>query len=286
VFLIGAIVILGIFTRLGARKYLLLIFGFLLPHLLLISVFYLRSGLGALMDFYYIPNLSFDTWSFVPGKTLWILAILPVMYLVVSFVMLNREARFTKYQSQLVQVMFFWMVFAILQAFYSKGLRPQSFITAIPAVCFFVSHFLLLIRRRKFAEMNTWFLFIGIVTIAYLARYGQLGGVRYEGMSVKESRIARGVHNKKILILAQDPGVYLTNQPTEFLNWKLTREIFEHPEYYENVVRVSNAFAGDAPDIVIDPQQLFKAYLERIPSLKKDYVLTGSGEYHRVQKKP
>ncbi len=65
----------------------------------------------------------------------------------------------------------------------------------------------------------------------------------------------------------------------------MTREIFEHPEYYENVVRVNNAFAEDAPDIIIDPQQLFKGYLERIPALKKDYVLTGSGEYHRVKKK-
>jgi hypothetical protein len=286
VFVIAAIVILGIFTRLGVRKYLLLIFGFLLPHLLLISIFYLRNGLGALVDFYYLPNLSFDTWSYVPGKSLWVLSILPLIFLVVSFVILNREARFTKYQSQLVQVMFFWLVFALLQAFYSKGLRPQNFITAIPAISFFVSHFLLLIRRRKFAEINIWVLFIGIVTIAYLARYGKLGAVRYDGLSVKESRLVPGVKAKKVLVLGHDPGVYLSNKPTEFLNWTLTREIFEHPEYYENVVRVSNAFAADAPDVIIDPQQLFKGYLERIPSLKKEYVLAGSGEYHRVVTKP
>jgi hypothetical protein len=285
-YLIASIVILAIFTRLELRKYLLLIFGFLLPHLLLISIFYLRDGLSSLVEFYYIPNLSFRSWSYMSGKSLWVLAILPLLYLVVSFVILNREARFTKYQSQLVQAMFFWMIFSLLQIFYAKGLRPQSFITLIPGVSFYLSHFLLMIRRKKFAEINIWILLIGIVTITYLSRYNKLGAVNYSSLEVRESRRVSKLQHKKVLVLDHDPGAYSnTVRGSVFLNWHLSREIFEHPELYENVVRVNNAFSKSAPDVIIDPRNLFKGYQDRIPTLKKDYTLTSAGEYHRIIRK-
>jgi hypothetical protein len=286
VFLVGAIVILGIFTRLELRKYFLMIFGFLLPHLLMISIFYLRNGLPSLMEFYYLPNLSFASWSYLPARSLWILSILPLLYLVVSFVILNREARFTKYQSQLVQAMFLWMVFAMLQVFYSKGIRPQSFITLIPGISFFVSHFLLMIRRRKFAEISLWVLLIGLVTINYVSRYDKLNAVRYHGLTVQESKRASEFKGEKILVLDYDPGAYRFNvQGTVFLNWSLSRKVFEHPEFYENVVRVNEAFQEDAPDVVLDPGNLFKGYLDRIPNLKTRYTLVGSGEYRKVNTK-
>lgn len=285
-FLVAAIVILAIFTRLELRKYLLLIFGFLLPHLMVISIYYLRDGLASLVEFYYLPNLSFGGQALMSGKSLWILGIIPLLYLVVSFVFLNREARFTKYQSQLVQAMFFWMVFGFLQVFYSKELRPQSFITLIPAISFFISHFLLIIRRRKFAEINIWILLNGVVALNYFTRYNTLSAVRYDRLTVHQSKNASHLQGKKVLMLDDNPGIYLSNKAgSVFLNWDLTREIFEHPEYYENVVRVNKALAENSPDVIIDPQNLFRGYLERIPSLKEKYILTGSGEYRWATKK-
>jgi hypothetical protein len=283
VYLIAAIVILAIFTRLELRKYLLMILGFLLPHLFLISIYYLRDGLESLWSFYYLPNFNFDSTAYVSVRTLWILGALPVVYLVISLVVLNREARFTKYQSQLVQGMFFWMIFAVLQVLYSKELRPQSFITLIPPLSFYLSHSLLLIRRRRFAEINIWVLLLGIVAINYLSRYGKIQGVSYASLVVPESQQYASFKGKKILVLDDDLAAYKHTTPAPaFLNWKLSKEIFEQPGYYENVVRVYRAFKKDPADIIIDPKNLLRPYLVRIPELQKQYRLTAPGEYHRV----
>jgi len=285
IYLVASIVILAVFTRLELRKYLLLICGFAIPHMLLISIFFLRNGLPSLWEFYYLPNLRFDIFFYTPAKSIWILIALPLLYLVVSFVMLNREARFTKYQSQLVQAMFFWMIFSVIQIFYSKGIRPQSFITLIPGACFYLSHFLLMIRRRRFAEINLWILLVGIVAINYLSRYEKLSGVRFGELLVHPSTYVN-VKQKSILVLANDPAAYQENRlASSFVSWPLSQEIFTHPEYYENVIRVKNGILRDPPEIISDPQNLMDAFLKRIPELKDLYQKTAPGEYQRIKRK-
>jgi len=58
VFLLGAIITLAFFTRSTLRKYILLVVGFLLPHLLLFAMYYLKDGVSDLWQFFYLPNLT------------------------------------------------------------------------------------------------------------------------------------------------------------------------------------------------------------------------------------
>jgi len=279
VYLIASLVILMIFTRSSVRGYLLLIFGFLLPHLMLMSIYYLKNGLPALWEFHYLPNLGFAADRYISTKSLWILGALPLLFLVVSLVMLNRDARFTKYQSQLVQTMFFWMIFSFLQILYSKDLRPQSFITLFPALSFYIAHFLLLIRRRKFAEISIWILLIGIVSISYLSRYNHIPAVQYSTLFVKDHAWSN-VSNKKVLMLGDEFNVYKNNSlGSGFMNWRLSREIIEQPYYYENVVQVYHSFQNDKPDVIIDPSNLMPHIFDRLPALKNQYTPAGENMY-------
>src|SRR5689334_22553945 len=91
VHLLGTITILLIFTRSTVRKYLLMVLGFLLPHLLLMITYYLKGGLADFWNYYYIPNLSFSSDSYISTRSLWMLGAIPLFYLVISLVMLNRE---------------------------------------------------------------------------------------------------------------------------------------------------------------------------------------------------
>ena len=114
-------------------------------------------------------------------------------------IMMNRDARLSKYQTQLVQSMFFWMIFSVVQILLSKDFRPQSFITLIPSLSFFITHFLLLIRRRKFAEMHIWLLIIGIVTMSYSARYNLWNRIAYDSLLVPDSKTS--FEGKRVLTL-------------------------------------------------------------------------------------
>ena len=58
IFIVGCSLILIFFTRSSARQYFLMIFGFLLPHILLLSGYYLMDGLNEIWQYFYLPNLD------------------------------------------------------------------------------------------------------------------------------------------------------------------------------------------------------------------------------------
>lgn len=274
IYLAGAILTLIVFTRSTPRKYFLLVVGFLLPHFFLLSSYYLMDGLTQLWQFFYVPNLGIHPVRYISNTGLWTLGALPLFFLVLSFIMMNREARLSKYQTQLVQSMFFWMVFSVVEVLYSKDLRPQNFITVIPGLSFFITHFLLLIQRKKFAEICIWILLVGTVSISYLARYDLLDDVKYSQLFVPDRDSAN--KGKRVLTLDDDWSIYMHNQlASPFLNWSLSEEIFSHPEYYENIIHVYRGLKADPPALIRDKNNLLGPFLERIPELKKVYIRNG-----------
>ncbi len=274
VYLVGVLITLIIFTRSSPRKYFLLAFGFLLPHFLLMSGYYLMDGLTQLMEYFYLPNLRFDSAAYIPIKSLWILGALPLAFLFISFVMMNRDARFSKYQSQLVQCMFLWLIFSVLQILHSKDLRPQNLIALIPSLSFFITHFLLLIRRRRIAGVYVWILILGIVSVSYLARFNILPNVDYQPLFVPDPKSSS--HNNRVLVLDADWSIYRHNSlASPFFNWNLSREIFSNPQYYENVIQVYDGLKADPPDVIRDKEGLLLPFLDRSPELRKLYTKDG-----------
>jgi len=274
VFIIGCFLILIFFTRSSPRQYFLMIFGFLLPHVLLLSGYYLMGGLKEIWLYFYLPNVTLHSERFISNQSLWTLAALPLFFLFISLIMMNRDARLSKYQTQLVQSMFFWMIFSVLQILISKDFRPQSFITIIPSLSFFITHFLLLVRRRKFAEMHVWLLMIGIVTISYSARYNLWDRIAYDNLLVPENK--NSFEGKRVLALDADYSFYKDNEvASPFLSWTLSKEIFGEPGYYENVIVVYKGINSDPPDVIRDKDDQLKPFLEQIPKLKSMYSRKG-----------
>jgi hypothetical protein len=276
VFLIGTLILLFLFTRFTFRKAMLLIFGFALPHALLITFYFFWDNHGFLLQHFYAPNLTLSTLILVGLKSILILGIVPIFYFFFSLIMLNREAHFTKYQSQLFQVMFLWLTVAIVEMIITRERTPHSFYTFIPPLAYFISHYLLLIRRKRIAEAMLWVLVIGLVVMSWAARSGRLKAVDYTSLFYKESPYQLMLKEKRILVLENDLGIYAQNKMASyFLNWNLSREVFEHPEYFENVTLIDQSFQKDAPEVIIDKNDLMRNVFERIPRLKLQYKREG-----------
>ncbi len=281
IYMPGTIIILAIFTRTTLRKYLLMVFGFLLPHLFFVCSYFFLDNLQELWQYFYLPNLRFSSQSLISARSLLLLFAMPLLYLFISLFILNRDARLTKYQSQIFQAMFLWFIVALIQIFFAEDRRPQSLVPLIPPVSFFLTHFLLLIRRRKFAEINLWVMFIGIITVAYLARYNKIERIQYGNLLVKE--VTQQAKGKRILVLDSQPDLFLNNQlATSFYDWGMCRSIFEQPDYYEHILMVHRSFENDLPEVIIDPKNLMKGFFERIPSLEARYEKSPEG--YRLKK--
>lgn len=280
VYLVCALLILLFFTRSNIRKYLLLIFGFLLPHLLAVSIAYLNGSAAQLWKYFYLSNLGFERTEFVSMQTMLTLGAIPLIYFLISLIILNREARFSKYQTQIVQVIFLWLAFSVLFALYSKDLRPQTLIVFIPGLSLLLTHFFLLIRRKKFVALNSWLLFGGIVAVAYLSRFDRINSVDYSRLRVDPQ--TTDVRGQRILILDDTLDPYYSNYlATPFLDWNLAQDIFENPDYYGNVTQVYRSFKNDPPAVIIDSANYLKDFFERMPEIKSQYSRQGS-RYVRV----
>jgi len=274
----GLLLILILFTRNTPRKYLLMTTGFLLPHLLVFCYYYLNGNPDALWNRFYVSGFGFSGQALLSMKTMLMLIITPLAYLILSLFYLNRNAHLTKYQSQILQAMFLWFFISLIQLYFTTDLRPQSLLPLLPPIVFFFTHFFLLIRRKKFAELNLWVLLLGIVGTLYLSRYQKILPVDYSGLKVTSSSVP--FSGKRVLVLHDDFSVFMSNTVSPpFINWPLTQKIVDGPQYYENVLLVNRMFAKDPPEIILDPENRMEKFFDRIPLLKSKYRKSDNGQW-------
>jgi hypothetical protein len=211
-----------------------------------------------------------------------VLAIVPILYFVLSLFMLNREAHFTKYQSQLLQVMFLWLLVAAVENVATRARTPHSFFTFIPPFAYFISHYLLLIRRKRIAEMMLWIFLVGLLTMNWATRKGKVSTVNFATLFPSSTPDLPMIKEKRVLVLGDEFGVYSKNEMAGyFLNWNLSKEIFEHPEFFQNVVFIHQCFRQDPPDVIFDKQNLLQPFLEKIPRMKSQFRQEGD-KYYRI----
>jgi hypothetical protein len=139
---------------------------------------------------------------------------------------------------------------------------------------------LLLIRRKRIAEMMLWLFVLGLVITSWTARNGLISAVKYNALYLAGSPYESIVKGKRILILENDLAIYKQNKMASyFFNWPLSRNIFVNSDYVENVTLIDQSFQQDPPDVIIDKDNLMKPVLERIPRLKLLYKRDGSFYY-------
>lgn len=279
IFLLAAFVILIVFTRISFRKSLLLLFGFFLPHVFIAVYYYYRDALPSLWNNFYLENFLHTDINLISGKSLLVLGALPIIYFVFSLFMMTREARFTKYQSQLFQVMFLWVVFCLVEIFLTRQLSPHSLIIMIPSLAYFFSHYLLLIRRKWIAESMLWILIGGVISIGIFAEKGSIGSVDYSKMFVGSAKRSLPVTNKKVMVIGDDISVYRDNKlGGYFLDWRLSEPTL-NVKYYDNLVILDAMFHDAPPDVIVDQRGMFASIMEKIPSLGIKYKRQGDNLY-------
>jgi hypothetical protein len=179
--------------------------------------------------------------------------------------------------------MFLWLVVALIEIVITRERTPHSFFTFIPPLAYFISHYLLLIRRKRIAEIMLWVFTIGIFTVSWTAQTGRFEKIGYAELFAKSSLEEDTIKNQQILVLNEDFGIYKKNKlATPFLNWNLSKEVFERPDYFENIALIEKSFQKETPDVIIDKNDLMKPIFERIPRLKALYKKEG-GLYRKIK---
>lgn len=273
IFFIGTALLLFAFTRVEPRRFLLFLFGFLFPHLLLATWYFWLGDLNFLWTNFYAANLEWNTMALVSMKSLFMLAALPLTYFIFALIMLRRDAHLTKYQSQILQIMFLWLIFGLIEIFFSRQRTPQALLVCVPPVAYFINHYVLLINRKWIAETMLWVFVIGILAMSSIAVRKKFALVDYSKLFLQPA--SEATINKKVMVLDGDLSLLMNNQPAGiFLEWKLAEPIFNEPYYYQHVSAVAEALQKDAPDLIFDPHNKLEGFWPFVPDIRKKYQHT------------
>ncbi len=282
VFFIGTAILLFIFARVDVRRFGLFVFGFLIPHVMVGTWYFWRGESNLLWTNFYLVTLNFNTLSLISGSSLLMLGLVPLLYLLFSLITIRRGGHLTKYQSQIGQVMFLWLLFGMIEVYFTRLRTPQSVLVCVPPLAYFINHYLLIIKRKAIAEAALWIFILGTVAVNSLSVRNLIDSIDFGALFIREENHP-DVKGKKILVLDASYSVYLTNQPAGFfLEWELVRPVFEEPDYYQHVSMVATAFAKDPPEVIFDPNNLMPRMLKYLPGIQAQYRKEGD-RFVRIQ---
>ncbi|MEO0552051.1 MAG: hypothetical protein AAF149_02555 [Bacteroidota bacterium] len=282
VFGLAVLVAFVFFTGTVTRRYIMLFYGLLLP-LLAISFYYLL--LKRWQDFMYSalqPLFSGYQHWYVSYKFLLIMLAIPLLFLVMSFFKMASSGRFNNFQARLNQSMFLFMLFALGAIFLNDAGTPNAYFLLTPFFSYFLCHLFLLIKRKFIAEVS-FLLFILSVALINYGNFKILSNQDY----TNEYYINEGEYlqytNKKIVVFGENKRPYNhASVATPFLNWEISKDVLQRPDYYDNLTIILKGFKQDMPDIIIDDSGVMPSLQERVVPLKENYKLKSAGIYERI----
>jgi hypothetical protein len=270
------ILALGLYSTMTFKKYILLLFGFAFP-VLLVGIYFFWHG--ALIDF---VNSYFFAWTYIPFqqlvsfKTLLLISATAAVLMVLSWMKIYTAGRYNNHQTNFMLVMFLFLVAAFIMVFMSKERVPHQLMVFVTPVAFFISHYFLLIRRRWLAELVFMF-FLGItLTLNYSVLYRFIVPpkvLEVESLVVKPTKWDQTVAGKKLLIIGSDFAAYRHAYPaTPYLNWNLSRNHLEKNQAFDNLSVIYQDLMRDTPEVIIDQSNLVPELFSRMPSIASKYT--------------
>ena len=276
IFFFGSWLILFLFTRSTVRKHLLFFTGFAFPHLVLFTTYWFYGYSQELINHYYFYFFT-ETDALLTWKQLLLIALIPLFLVVVSFFRLTGGSRLTNYQSQLVQIMFLWLIVGFVHLFFASELRPQSLLPMFPPLCFLISHFLLTIQRKRWGEIFLLLMLIGIPLYGWLIETQKIDIVSNALLYVKTDTEAK---QTRALVLENQNSLRVEYEPaTGLMSGKHIENLFTSPVTYRNIIMVDNQLRLGQALVIVDPNNWMQPYWKHLPYWEKKYKKVGNYYY-------
>ncbi|BDD02674.1 DUF6427 family protein [Aureibacter tunicatorum] len=281
-YIIGIEVILVVSSATIFRRYLLFLFASILPIAIAYCYFFIFD---ASSEFFYQNSLSFfniGSHFSVSKYGILIPVAIPLIMLFASFFKMVERASFNFNQAKVNTSMVLLLIIGLFATAFSDGKEPSKFIFLLFPMTYFICYLLLLIQRRFIAEI-----FFGVLSVSALLTnynsYYQKGFMseilNLNKLTAKHEPDNAPFENKKILVIGEDLSHYAKAKlSTPYLNWEISKPLFEELDYYDNQTNLYVNFKHHAPDLIIDEKGVFKNIQNTIPLIKKSYKLIEEGD--------
>jgi hypothetical protein len=280
-------IILLFFTNTLKRRYLLLLYGLIMPVAIAWVYYVWNDETSGFYHNYLFALFRTHPESILGLKTILVISGLTILLYAISSFKILSGFGFNIFQVRIQKTMFFAsMVFLGIWLLYSDR-GGYTLVIFIPWAAFFLTHFFLSIRHKLKRELS-FLAYLLTIMILYLGTTFNLSlistQVDYSSVLVRQLDQNLPYKDKKVLVLGPDIEPYLhAKVSTPYFNWSLSRDQLEGLNFYDNLEEIDRNIRGDMPDYIIDQVGLAARLFEKIPILGSEFVLIGNGIYKRSE---
>jgi Family of unknown function (DUF6427) len=278
IFIVWMLVSVLLYTGMSFRQLSLCVFGFVLPILLMLLMFFFWGALDDLNRNLFWAVIQIRQYNLNNIPTVILVLFIPTIITILGFLKTVGYSRFNNFQSRCQQIMMFWLLIAVFSILLMPYIAPMQFVILIPPMVFFTTNFFLIWRKQPWlSELIFTAAAVVIALLPILAIKdllpNQIGNLK--SLCIKTNLLPDIIKQQPILVVGQTEGEYLNNRPaTPYLNWDLARYDFENVDTYDSVISIYDNFKKDPPQYIIDKQNIIPQIFKRLPDLGKDYKTT------------
>ena len=262
-----------IFSTAVFRRLLLYIYGFSIILLVIGCYFF---WFGAVDDFWQ----SFFINGLFKPKTFFInyAQFFQISYVLLGSLVLSMSvfftARFTNFQQNMMLVMVFFTASAIVALLISPELSPSDLLFFIPPSAFFLTHYLLNLKKRIFQFI------LPIMIISALLIYPWVIKESVNGLLVDTEAEQT---EKKLMVIGDDLQAYIGYEmASPFIDPYLGKIMLEGLDYYAGAAQLHDNILRSDPDLIIDKWAVVPQLFERFPLIEKRYKKIQEGKYIKI----
>ncbi|MGF1532488.1 MAG: hypothetical protein ACFCUI_02200 [Bernardetiaceae bacterium] len=288
-FLLWALVGLATFRGTRLREYLVLLYGYLLPLLLMGMYLYVRGTLGAATDQLLVPLLGLGQWGAVLGINFSGALLVGVLWLglALGMVQVLRTTSFVNFQTVRHQSMTVWVIFSLSGIFFTLNFTVYQHLLLLPAAAFFLTYLLLYPFRVWKRELAFSIYFLAVVFSFVQSTYTPFPMTAYTdyAQTVRLSD-APDFAGKRVWVLGDDPSFYQNNYAVmPYLNSRLLVLDLQRPQSYASLAVLAEQMLYFRPEIIVDPRDQFSLLLRRMPLLHDRYTYDATQQVWHLKEK-
>ncbi|GAA5032724.1 hypothetical protein GCM10011506_23280 [Marivirga lumbricoides] len=284
VFVIATILSFILLTGLIFRRYLMFLYGFMLPIAVVALYYFWHNALGEMLYQWILFTLIHDKENVLGLTSLSLIIGIPTLVFVASLYKTFTISRFTNYQVRVQQVMFMMFIAAWSVWILSDVKAPYQLIVFIPFMAFFIAHFLLQIKGRFLANIFTLLFTASLLVINYSLFYQNFyihKWGNYGTLKIYESLYDQEVKGKNILVLGEGKSIYndAASVATKFYNWPLSKKVWTETDNPQQLAMIYDDLIANEPETIIDLDGVAEEVLNKLPGIRKKYRKTNAKVY-------
>lgn len=271
-----------LYTSAIPRRVLLLVHGYFLVIIIAASYFYLFGAQQFFWKFWLASWWIIGTENLLGWKGFGVL-ILPLLFFsIIAIFQTFSKGKYVNYQFKFQQVFVLLFFGGLINLLVADRLLPYQAVLFVPIVAFFMSHYMLSLRKRWLTEVISLSI-VSLVVVFSLSLFNQwfypTHYVALEKTHVAE--IAQDLslfEGQNVVVLGQNQAIYQHGKMvTPYLHWPLTMAFHKPFDTFEGLADFHLHLSNGTPSLIVDEEGLFEALAPKLPLLQRQYTpLSGS----------